>query len=132
MTETREAMLRAAIRSRIPVPAVYPDQREEIATVAGIIASRFRPERIVLFGSHATQRADAESDADLLVIMDGSVPPLDQAVAIARAVPHRIPLDVLVRTTEQIATGLAERDFFITDIITEGITLFEAGDPGLD
>jgi predicted nucleotidyltransferase len=132
MTETREATLRAAIRSRIPASKSAPDHREKIAEVAGVIAARFQPERIVLFGSHATQRADADSDADLMVVMDCAGPPLDQAIAIYRAVPRRIPLDVLVRTTEQIATGLAENDFFITDVMTEGITLFEAGDAGLD
>ena len=38
------------------------------------IAERFRPERIVLFGSHAAGAADAGSDVDLLVIMETSQP----------------------------------------------------------
>ena len=132
MTETQDTTLRAVIRSRIPALHAQPDHRDEIAEVAGVIAARFQPERIVLFGSHATQRAHGDSDADLMVIMDSPDRPLDRAVAINRAIPHRIPLDVLVRTTEQIATGLAENDFFITDVMTEGITLFEAGDERLD
>lgn len=132
MTETQDTTLRAVIRSRIPAPHAQPDHRDEIAEVAGVIAARFQPERIVLFGSHATQRAHGDSDADLMVIMDSPDRPLDRAVAINRAIPHRMPLDVLVRTTEQIATGLAENDFFITDVMTEGITLFEVGDERLD
>ncbi len=132
MTETQDTTLRAVIRSRIPATHGRPDHRDEIAEVAGVIAACFQPERIVLFGAHATQRAHADSDADLMVILDGPVRPLDRAVAINRAIPHRIPLDVLVRTTEQIATGLAENDFFITDVMTEGITLFEASDAGLN
>ena len=132
MTETQDTTLRAVIRSRIPALHAQPDHRDEIAEVAGVIAARFQHERIILFGSHATQRAHGDSDADLMVIMDSPDRPLDRAVAINRAIPHRIPLDVLVRTTEQIATGLAENDFFITDVMTEGITLFEAGDERLD
>lgn len=127
MTESRDTTLHALIRSRIPAPAGIPDQREAIAEVAALIAERFRPDRIVLFGSRATQRADAESDADLMVIMETATSPIKEAVAIARMVPHRMALDVLVRTPEQIAVGLAENDFFITDVMTEGIALFEAG-----
>jgi len=33
------------------------------------IARRFHPEKIILFGSHATGTAGPDSDADLLVIM---------------------------------------------------------------
>jgi len=132
MTETQDTTLRAVIRSRIPAPHAQPDHRDEIAEVAGVIAARFQPDRIVLFGSRATQRADAESDADLMVIMETATSPIKQAVAIVRTVPHRIPLDVLVRTPEQIAIGLAEENFFILDVMTEGITLFEAGDAGVD
>jgi uncharacterized protein len=121
------------IRSRIPDTSNgSPDFRDEVTEVAALIAERFQPDRIVLFGSRATQRADAESDADLMVIMETATSPIKQAVAIVRTEPHRIPLDVLVRTPEQIAIGLAEENFFILDVMTEGITLFEAGDAGVD
>lgn len=121
------------IRSRIPDTSNgSPDFRDEVTEVAALIAERFQPDRIVLFGSRATQRADAESDADLMVIMETATSPIKQAVAIVRTVPHRIPLDVLVRTPEHIAIGLAEENFFILDVMTEGITLFEAGDAGVD
>ena len=33
------------------------------------IAEQFRPERIVLFGSHAIGRPHADSDVDILVVM---------------------------------------------------------------
>ncbi len=133
MVERTRSPLHAAIEARIPQsPAGHPDRRAAIAEVADVIATHFHPKRIVLFGSHATQRADGDSDADLMVIMETATSPIKQAVAIVRTVPHRIPLDVLVRTPEQIAIGLAEGDFFILDVMTEGITLFEAGDAGVD
>jgi predicted nucleotidyltransferase len=121
------------IRSRIPDTSNgSPDFRDEVTEVAALIAERFQPDRIVLFGPRAPQRADAESDADLMVIMETATSPIKQAVAIVRTVPYRILLDVLVRTPEQIAIGLAEENFFILDVLTEGITLFEAGDASVD
>jgi hypothetical protein len=35
-------------------------------------------------------------------------------------------MDILVRTPERVALGLAERDFFLTDVFTHGATLFHA------
>ncbi len=132
MTESELSALQSAIRARIPHAHDGGRNRgDEIAEVASVIAAQFQPTRIVLFGSRASQRADEESDADLMVVMESPTSPLDQAVAITRAVPHRIALDILVRTPDQIAAGLAEGDSFITDVLTEGVTLFEASDAGV-
>jgi len=39
------------------------------------VISYFRPRRIVLFGSQGRGEADADSDVDLLVILDDDAPP---------------------------------------------------------
>jgi predicted nucleotidyltransferase len=126
--------LRDAMVERIPPTplGVRPD-REVIANVAAFIAERFTPQRIVLFGSRAYGTPTGDSDVDLLVIMDSPGRPVDQAIRIRQALDLRPPfaLDVLVRTPAQIALGLEEGDFFIEDIMTQGVTLFEAGDAGL-
>ena len=47
--------------------------RIPMKTIRGIaqhIAQQFNPEQIILFGSHAYCRPTAESDVDLLVVMD--------------------------------------------------------------
>ena len=46
-----------------------------IVHMAKRIADRFRPERIILFGSHARGDAGPDSDIDLLVIVDDDTPP---------------------------------------------------------
>ena len=42
----------------------------QIQELARRVAERFSPEKIILFGSHATGRADSGSDVDLVVVMD--------------------------------------------------------------
>ncbi len=101
----------------------------EIRRVADAIARRFRPERIILFGSHARGTATADSDVDLLVIMDTAARPVDQAVAIREAVDLPFPADLLVRTPQQIEMRLAVGDPFITEIVREGVVLYEAAHP---
>jgi predicted nucleotidyltransferase len=91
------------------------------------VARRFRPQRIILFGSHAYGTPHADSDVDLLVVM----PVRDrhrQAVHIRWAVPAPFPMDLLVRTPEAIQRGLKEADTFLTRILSEGKVLYESGD----
>ncbi len=94
-----------------------------------MIAERFQPRQIVLFGSHAYGRVTTDSDVDLLVIMDTPGRSVDLAIRIRQAIGLRpsFPLDILVRTPEQIRVGLAERDFFIVDAVERGVALFTDG-----
>lgn len=119
------------IATRIPeAPRNLGPSREAIAEVVATIASEFRPRRIVLFGSRAWGTPTADSDVDLLVVMETPRRPLEETVRIRQAIALAsvFPLDVLVRTPEQIRVGLAEGDFFVRDVMTKGATLFEAGD----
>jgi predicted nucleotidyltransferase len=123
--------LTASIQARVPpLPPSSPRSREEIAAVASSIAERFHPDRIVLFGSHAAGTPTPDSDVDFLVVMDTPLKPTQQAALLRQSVGehHRYPMDILVRRPDQIALGLAERDFFIEDIVLRGIVLYEASD----
>ncbi len=44
--------------------------RTEIHALAERIAAEFRPEKVILFGSHAYGTPSEDSDVDMLVIMD--------------------------------------------------------------
>ncbi len=78
--------------------------RANLQTALQTLIEAAKPERIILFGSHARGDASEESDLDLLVI-EAHVP--DRAremVRLRRALrPLRIPVDVLVYSTEDVA-----------------------------
>ena len=127
--------LRQSIYSRTPTPGPgSPRTREEIAGVAAIIAEQFRPQRILLFGSHAYGSPSPDSDVDFMVVMDTPLKPTEQAGRIRQEIgrTYRFPMDIVVRRPDQIALGLAEDDFFIVDVVGQGARLFEAGDAELD
>src|SRR5687768_12658219 len=65
------------------------------------VAAQFRPEKIVLFGSHAFGQPHADSDVDILVVM-ATRNPLDQAFKIHSTLLPPFPLDIIVRTPEEI------------------------------
>ena len=66
------------------------------------IARQFKPEKIVLFGSHARGTAGPDSDVDLLVMMEVKGSKRETAVEIRCAV-HDIPVakDIIVATPKE-------------------------------
>jgi len=66
------------------------------------IVHRFRPERVILFGSHARGDAGPDSDVDLLVVMEVEGSRRQKQLEVRREVHDvRGPKDVLVTTPEE-------------------------------
>ena len=99
---------------------------DEILDVRDQIVREFRPQSMILFGSHARGTARAESDVDLLVIMPFSGSPIRKAVDILRKIKHRFPLDLVVRTPDYIEQRKEMNDPFIIEILEQGKVLHEA------
>ncbi len=97
-----------------------------IRNICDRIAEEFSPERIILFGSHAYGTPTMESDLDLLVVMPFDGSPLSQAVRISRQLKLMIPLDLIVRTREQLNERLAMDDSFMREIVESGKVMYEA------
>jgi len=100
----------------------------EIRKMAGRIARDFRPERIILFGSHARGTSTADSDVDLLVVMPFKGRLSAKAVEILDRVRPRFGVDILVRTPQEVRQRLSWNDFFLREIIETGRVLYEAPD----
>ena len=93
-------------------------------------SQEFRPEKIILFGSHAYGVAHADSDVDLLVIMPARNM-IDQSVRIRRATEHPFPLDLIVRTPESVRRRIQDGDWFLREIVSKGKVLYESSDEGV-
>jgi predicted nucleotidyltransferase len=91
------------------------------------IAERFRPEKIILFGSYAYGTPHNESDVDLMVIMP-AYDVVAQAIRITMAFKRLFSLDLHVRTPKQIERGLKEDNWFLREVIEKGKVLDEAPD----
>lgn len=113
--------------TRASATPTAPDQAA-IAALAAAIGARFRPERVVLFGSRAHGTPRPDSDIDLMVVLAGDEREADVAERITRSVdpPPTGRLHITVRSPEQVRVGLAEGDFFIVDAVARGITLYVA------
>jgi predicted nucleotidyltransferase len=94
------------------------------------VVDKFHPEKVILFGSHAYGRPTLDSDVDILVVMPARNE-LDQAVRIDLAVDAPFPLDLIVRTPENLARRLSWNDWFLREVVEKGIVLHEAAHPGM-
>jgi predicted nucleotidyltransferase len=97
----------------------------EIHDFVNKVAQRFKPHKIILFGSHAANQATPGSDVDLLVVMEFEGRPQLQALNIRRQLKRKFPLDLIVRRPSDIQYRLAEGDFFLKDIFENGKVLYE-------
>lgn len=98
----------------------------DIQKISDQIRKEFAPQKIILFGSHATGNQDDDSDVDLLVVAKFEGKPWRFAVEIRERINAGFPLDLLVRTPEQLQERLALHDMFLTDIMKHGTVLYEA------
>lgn len=87
----------------------------------------YKPEKIILFGSHAWGRPTKHSDVDILIIKKTRGNPYKR-IPEARAYLHHIDyaFDVLVMTPKEVSKRLKLKDFFIEDIIKKGKVLYES------
>ena len=68
------------------------------------IVREFRPERVILFGSHARGEAGPDSDVDLLVVMPVPGSRREKQVDIRVALHDiQVPIDVIVSSPEDFA-----------------------------
>jgi len=100
--------------------------RRKIKTFVNEVARQFQPERVVLFGSYAYGKPGPDSDVDLLVIMPHQGHSAVQAAEIRNRIRAGFPLDLIVRSPKEIQRRVAMNDFFITEILDQGETLYDA------
>jgi predicted nucleotidyltransferase len=103
--------------------------RQTIQAMAAKIAERFRPQRVVLFGSYARGEATEDSDVDLLVVMERPGPRGKRSAPIIRmlAEEYALPVDVVVRSSEAIERWEDVANSVSRRILEEGIVLYERG-----
>jgi len=89
------------------------------------IAREFNPEKIILFGSQAYGKPTVESDIDLLVVMPYEGSPFRQAGEILKRLQVWMPVDVIVRSAEEIEQRLSIGDRFMREILERGKVMYE-------
>lgn len=122
--------------------AHLPDYKQaQLREISAIIQQAVNPEKIILFGSHATGRwvehryaeqgtvYEYISDYDLLVITrpGDTRPDYEVQDLIENRCVYKTPVTVIVHDIDFVNKMLSEGQYFFTDIEQEGILLYDAG-----
>jgi predicted nucleotidyltransferase len=104
----------------------WPITAAKIRQAVQKIVDAAHPEKVILFGSFANGQPTPDSDVDLLVIMQSDQNAHARAVQISEILyPRPFPVDIIVRTPEEVAERLALGDGFFHEIMTNGKVLYD-------
>ena len=97
-----------------------------IGDMASHIAERFRPHRIILFGSQARGTPNYHSDVDLLVVMEDGTDNRNVAIEMREAVMNSpVAKDIVVTTPDEIERRGNLVGTVLRAALREGVTLYE-------
>jgi predicted nucleotidyltransferase/HEPN domain-containing protein len=120
-------------------------KQKQLREITGIIVKAVDPEKVILFGSHATGRwvehryteggitYEYISDYDILVITKSGENRKDYEVqdVIENRCVYKTPVTVITHDIDFVNKMLTEGQYFFTDIEQEGILLYDAGNTPL-
>jgi len=99
---------------------------ELLKEVTERIVEAFAPERVILFGSYAHGKPTPDSDVDLLIVMESNERPSERRRAVSRLFRERpFPMDIIVRTPQEMKRSLERVDPLIHDILLKGKVLYD-------
>ena len=101
------------------------DFEKELGSITAQIIEKFKPEKIILFGSASQRRISPDSDVDLLIIKkDTPLYGADRVRELNRIIDRNIPVDFLVYRPEEFEKRLKMGDPFLKAILKEGRVLY--------
>lgn len=100
--------------------------QKEIKKITDQIVKKYRPEKIILFGSYAWGKPAEDSDVDLLIVKKSLKRRIDRERELSKYLfGHDFPaMDILIYTPAEIKRRLSIEDPFIRDIISKGKPLY--------
>jgi len=87
-------------------------------------------EKLVLFGSTASETSGKDSDIDLLVIKESPLRRDERDIEVRKLLKDIIyPMDIFVYTPDEVKTLKAKEGSFINKILNTGKVLYERRQP---
>ena len=103
----------------------FQNMLEELHDIVEQIIAKYKPEKVILFGSAACGELDPQSDVDLLIIKrDTPDFGADRIRQLSKMIKRNIPVDFLIYRPDELEKRLIMGDPFLKMIIEEGKVLY--------
>jgi len=129
--KTNRIGARATVKAEMELDTAIITQRKEalekeLNRIVATLVEKYKPEKIILFGSLATGRMHEWSDIDLLIIKETDKRPLDRATDIMAMLNYpRIAMDIFVYTPQELNYLMKHGSQFTAEILEQGKVLYE-------
>lgn len=100
--------------------------QKEIEAIKNQLVEKYKPEKVILFGSHAWGKSDKDSDFDFCIIKEGveEKSRYERMLEVERLVDYKKASDFLVYTPYEIRKRIWLGDPFIKRIVNEGKIIY--------
>ena len=98
----------------------------KISEIASRIATKFNPDKIILFGSYANGTQKEDSDIDLLIIQDTDLPIQKRGYDIRMSlIGSMIPFDIVIYTNLEFDQEKDKSSSFLNSAMKNSKLLYE-------
>lgn len=100
----------------------------ELKRIIKSIRDRYEPDKIILYGSMNEGRLGENSDIDILIIKESSLPlvkRIQEVYMLLLDLNYKVPLEPLVFTPGEIKERIALGDPFIKEVTSRGRVIYE-------
>ncbi len=98
----------------------------KILEIIDKIAIGYQPDKVILFGSYASGKANEDSDLDLLIVKDSLLTRPERTANVRKLLfGSGLPIDIIVYTPYEIEKSKVDKHSFIYEILNTGKTLYE-------
>ena len=97
----------------------------EIEKIKEQIINKYKPDKIILFGSCALNKQQEYSDIDIFIIKSSDKRFIDRTYELLCMLDYDVPLDVVIYTPTEFEEALKDSSTFANEIANKGVVLYE-------
>lgn len=105
---------------------------KSLERIITVLVKKYRPEKIILFGSLASGDVHEGSDLDLVIIKNTPKRPIERQVEVYGLVKPEVGMDLFVYTQEEFEYLKSIGFSLVNEVLKRGRILYEAGNLGMD
>ncbi len=99
--------------------------QKELKKIINVVIPKYRPEKIILFGSLAHNHIRETSDIDIFIIKDTYKRYWDRIDEVLHLVHPEEAIDIFIFTPKEVKDNLRKKNPYLKEILEEGKVLYE-------
>lgn len=99
-----------------------------LGKIIGALKKKYKPKKVILFGSYVWGKFTKDSDIDLLIIKETNKERINRFIEVKRIVYNpkvKIPISPIVLTQKELEKRIKLGDDFLKEVVKKGMVVYE-------